>query len=176
MKVWSPVGLESQGRVALNATLAGLQFFEDFFGQPFTLPKLDLAAIPDFEAGAMENWGLITFRLTALLYDEKEGAAGNMQRVVTVVTHELAHQWTGDLVTMEWWSDLWLNEGFAEFFETESADAIFPSWEMRTQFLIEDQQRAFSLDSLISTRPVVHAAVETSSDISEMFDTITYRY
>jgi len=174
IKVWSPVGQEDEGRVALDVTIGALEFYEDFFGQNYTLPKLDLVAIPDFEAGAMENWGLITFRLTALLYKDIDGTAGNLQRVVTVVTHELAHQWTGDLVTMKWWSDLWLNEGFADYFETESANALYPSWQMRDQFLVEDQQRAFSLDSLYSTRPIVHDAVTTSSDISEMFDTITY--
>ena len=124
----------------------------------------------------MENWGLITFRLTALLYNEAEDTAGNLQRVATVVTHELAHQWTGDLVTMKWWSNLWLNEGFADFFETESVANIIPSWQMREQFLVEDQQRAFSVDSLLSTHPVVNDPVLTSSDISEMFDTITYRF
>ena len=122
----------------------------------------------------MENWGLITFRLTALLYNADEDTSANLQRVATVVTHELAHQWTGDLVTMAWWSDLWLNEGFADFFETESVDTIFPDWNMRDQFLVEDQQRAFSVDSLLSTHPIVNNPVTTSSDISEMFDTITY--
>lgn len=123
----------------------------------------------------MENWGLITFRLTALLYNEAEDTAANLQRVATVVTHELAHQWTGDLVTMGWWSNLWLNEGFADFFETESVNDIFPTWQMRDQFLALDQQDAFGVDSLLSTHPIVKEPIVTSSDINEMFDTITYR-
>jgi aminopeptidase N len=168
------LGQEEQGRVALNVTIEVLNYFENFFGQPFTLPKMDLIAIPDFSAGAMENWGMITFRLTALLYNSETDTAANLQRVATVVSHELAHQWTGDLVTTAWWSNLWLNEGFADFFETESINAIYPGWNLRDQFLVDDQQRAFYVDALLTTHPIIMNDTVTPDDINELFDTITY--
>ena len=158
----------------MNVTIGALGFYERFFNQPYTLPKLDLIAIPDFDAGAMENWGLITFRLTALLFNVEEDSAKNIQRVATVVTHELAHQWTGDLVTTGWWSDLWLNEGFAEFFELESVNFLYPEWDLLTQAIVEDQQYALGVDSLLSSPAIVRPA-DTAGQINDMFDTITYR-
>merc|ERR1719221_969931 len=102
------------------------------------MSKLDLVAIPDFASGAMENWGLITYRETALLFDEESSDLTDKQWVATVIAHETAHQWFGNLVTMEWWDDLWLNEGFASFMETWSRNEIYPDWQMWEQFTITE--------------------------------------
>mmetsp|Transcript_14380 Transcript_14380/g.56569 ORF Transcript_14380/g.56569 Transcript_14380/m.56569 type:complete len:1006 (+) Transcript_14380:134-3151(+) len=171
--VWAPVGQEQFGVVALEAAMDCVAWYEGFFGIDYALEKIDMVAIPDFAAGAMENWGLITYRMTAILFDELNDSAANRQRVATVVAHELAHQWTGDYVTMAYWGNLWLNEGFADFFETESVNAVRPNWAMRDQFLFEDQQRAMAVDALSTTHPIVMDP-HTENEISAMFDSITY--
>ncbi|KAG5541209.1 hypothetical protein RHGRI_021155 [Rhododendron griersonianum] len=128
VRVYCQVGKENQGKFALDVAVKTLDFYKKYFAEPYSLPKLDMVAIPDFAAGAMENYGLVTYRETALLYDDKHSAASNKQRVATVVAHELAHQWFGNLVTMEWWTHLWLNEGFATWVEINHAceiDEIF---------------------------------------------------
>eukprot|EP01094_Clydonella_sp_ATCC50884_P020581 TRINITY_DN4312_c0_g1_i2.p1 TRINITY_DN4312_c0_g1~~TRINITY_DN4312_c0_g1_i2.p1 ORF type:complete len:965 (+),score=290.45 TRINITY_DN4312_c0_g1_i2:154-3048(+) len=173
IRAYAVPGKEEQCEFAVQVAKDALEWYERYFDFEYPINKLDMIAIPDFSAGAMENWGLVTYRETALLLDEASDSAANRQRVATVVTHELAHQWTGNLVTMKWWGDLWLNEGFANFFETESADALFPSWRMRDQFIVDDQQRAMETDSLASSHPI-HSDVKTADDISEIFDSITY--
>ena len=115
---------------------------------------LDLIAIPDFAAGAMENWGLITYRETSLLYSEEETSVESKQWIGVVVAHELAHQWFGNLVTMSWWNDLWLNEGFASFMEYRGVDYIQPDWKMKDQFLVDVVVPALELDSLTTSHPV----------------------
>ena len=110
--VWTTRGKERQGDFALDTSVKLLSFFNDYFGIRYPLPKLDHLAIPDFAAGAMENWGCVTYRETALLVDADNSSAGTRQRVAEVVAHEMAHMWFGDLVTMQWWDDLWLNESF----------------------------------------------------------------
>lgn len=112
IRVWAPPDLIEQAQYALEVTPKVIDYYEKFFKINFPLPKQDLIAIPDFESGAMENWGLITYRLTALLYDKKTSSSDRKQWVAMVIAHELAHQWFGNLVTMKWWSDLWLNEGW----------------------------------------------------------------
>ena len=136
--VWTTRGKEEQGRFALDTSVKLLHFFNDYFGVPYALEKLDHIALPDFAAGAMENWGAITYRETALLVDEANSSAGTRQRVAEVVAHEMAHMWFGDLVTMQWWDDLWLNESFASWMATKSVDWLFPDWEMWTQFVNMD--------------------------------------
>jgi aminopeptidase N len=106
----------------------------------FPLPKQDMIAIPDFGAGAMENWGLITYRETALLYKEGVSAASNKQRIAIVVSHELAHQWFGNLVTPSWWTDLWLNEGFASYVEYLGVEEVQPELKLLEQFVVQDLQ------------------------------------
>ena len=120
----------------------------------FSSIHLDLIAIPDFAAGAMENWGLITYRETSLLYSEEETSVESKQWIGVVVAHELAHQWFGNLVTMSWWNDLWLNEGFASFMEYRGVDYIQPDWKMKDQFLVDVVVPALELDSLTTSHPV----------------------
>jgi puromycin-sensitive aminopeptidase len=134
---------------------------------------MDHLAIPDFAAGAMENWGAITYRETALLFDPQNSAAQARQRILEVVAHEMAHMWFGDLVTMEWWDDLWLNESFASWMGDKAVDFCYPEWEMWTQFVSMDTNSALSLDGLRSSHPI-EANVDDPAEIRELFDAISY--
>lgn len=127
-KVWSRPSTANQREYALNIGTAALDLFEAKFNQNYTLPKMDMVAVPDFAAGAMENWGLVTYRESRMLYDDKESSVTAQQSVATTIVHELAHMWFGNLVTPEWWSYLWLSEGFATYFQyfgTAEVKAIF---------------------------------------------------
>ena len=150
-----------------------LKHFEEYFNISYPLPKQDMIAIPDFGAGAMENWGLITYRETALLYKEGVSAASNKQRIATVVSHELAHQWFGNLVTPSWWTDLWLNEGFASYVEYLGVEAVQPELKLLEQFVIQDLQDVFSIDALASSHPI-SIPVKHPDEINEIFDRISY--
>ncbi|XP_063493298.1 glutamyl aminopeptidase isoform X3 [Symphalangus syndactylus] len=158
---------------AANITKSVFDYFEEYFAMNYSLPKLDKIAIPDFGTGAMENWGLITYRETNLLYDPKESASSNQQRVATVVAHELVHQWFGNIVTMDWWEDLWLNEGFASFFEYLGVNHAETDWQMRDQMLLEDVLPVQEDDSLMSSHPIV-VTVTTPDEITSVFDGISY--
>ena len=171
--VWMTRGKEEQGQFALDTSVKMLSFFNDYFGIPYPLPKLDHLAIPDFAAGAMENWGCITYRETALLVDPENSSAGTRQRVAEVVAHEMAHMWFGDLVTMEWWDDLWLNESFATWVGTKAVDWLFPEWSMWTQFVNMDTNRAFNLDGLKNSHPI-EQEVANPAEVSQLFDAISY--
>ena len=171
--VWMTRGKEEQGRFALDTSVKLLSFFNDYFGIPYPLPKLDHLAIPDFAAGAMENWGCVTYRETALLVDPQNSSAGTRQRVAEVVAHEMAHMWFGDLVTMQWWDDLWLNESFATWVGTKAVDWLFPEWSMWTQFVNMDTNRAFSLDGLKNSHPI-EQEVANPAEVSQLFDAISY--
>uniref|UniRef100_A0A671SFS0 Aminopeptidase n=1 Tax=Sinocyclocheilus anshuiensis TaxID=1608454 RepID=A0A671SFS0_9TELE len=167
---------DGQGDYALKITQPILEFFEKYYNTSYPLSKSDQIALPDFNSGAMENWGLVTYRETALLYDPRTSANGNKQRIATVVSHELAHMWFGNLVTLKWWNDLWLNEGFASYVEYLGADYAEPNWNMKDQTILYDLQRAFAVDSLTSSHPLSQKKeeVNTPSEISEMFNTISY--
>lgn len=158
---------------ALDVAVKTLEFYNDYFGIPYPLPKADMIALPDFASGAMENWGLITYREQCMLVDPANTSLNTKQYVAMVVAHELAHQWFGNLVTMRWWTDLWLNEGFASWIEYLAVDHLFPEWEMWTQFAVDEQQRAFKLDSLEHTHPI-EVKVHHPDEIRTIFDTISY--
>ncbi|KAK9081553.1 hypothetical protein Syun_030877 [Stephania yunnanensis] len=144
VRVYCQVGKGNQGKFALQVAVRTLDLYKEYFATPYSLPKLDMVAIPDFAFGAMENYGLVTYRETALLYDDRHSAAANKQRVATVVAHELAHQWFGNLVTMEWWTHLWLNEGFATWRSLASYIRRYASLNAKTEDLwavLEEESR-----------------------------------
>uniref|UniRef100_A0A8D0VIC7 Aminopeptidase n=1 Tax=Sus scrofa TaxID=9823 RepID=A0A8D0VIC7_PIG len=163
----------SQTHYALEASLKLLDFYENYFNIHYPLPKLDLVAIPDFESGAMENWGLVTYRETSLLFDPKTSSTSDKLWVTKVIAHELAHQWFGNLVTMEWWNDIWLNEGFATYMELISVNVTYPELQFDNIFL-NNCFEVIKSDSLNSSRPVSKQA-ETPTQIQEMFDDISYK-
>ncbi|KAL6604594.1 hypothetical protein ACP70R_043021 [Stipagrostis hirtigluma subsp. patula] len=173
VRVYTQVGKSAQGKFALEVAVKTLILFKEYFAVPYPLPKMDMIAIPDFASGAMENYGLVTYRETALLFDEKHSAAANKQRVAVVVAHELAHQWFGNLVTMEWWTHLWLNEGFATWVSYLAADQFFPEWNIWTQFL-EESTTGFKLDALAGSHPI-EVDINHVDEIDEIFDAISYR-
>ena len=173
IRVWATRGNAEKGRYALDTSAKLLSYFNDYFGIPFPLPKLDHIAIPDFAAGAMENWGGITYRETVLLVDPEHSSAGTRQRVAAVISHEMAHMWFGDLVTMAWWNDLWLNESFASWMGDKAVDHLYPEWEMWTQFITDDTNRALSLDGLMSSHPI-EQEVTNPAEIGQLFDAISY--
>ncbi|MBF8249400.1 MAG: puromycin-sensitive aminopeptidase-like isoform, partial [Candidatus Levybacteria bacterium] len=173
IRVFTTHGKKHQAKFALETAKKSLEFYEDYFGIKYPLPSLDLIAIPDFAAGAMENWGAVTYRETALLVDEELSSTANKQWVALVIAHELAHMWFGNLVTMEWWTHLWLNEGFASYIEYLAVDKIFPSWHIWTQFVYMDHSKALELDGLKNTHPI-EVEVDHPSEISEIFDAVSY--
>ncbi|KAA8592605.1 endoplasmic reticulum aminopeptidase 1b [Etheostoma spectabile] len=162
----------NQTSFALDAAVELLDFYEDYFDIPYPLPKQDLAAIPDFQSGAMENWGLTTYRETGLLFDPDKSSASDKLGITKVIAHELAHQWFGNLVTMEWWNDLWLNEGFAKFMEFISLDITYPELQV-DDFFLGKCFEAMEVDSLSSSHPV-STPVENPTQIQEMFDDVSY--
>ena len=172
-RVWTTPGKAEQGQFALDVAVRLLPYFNDYFGIPYPLEKLDHLAIPDFAAGAMENWGAITYREMALLFDPKNSSPGTRQRIAEVVAHEMAHMWFGDLVTMEWWNDLWLNESFASWMATKAVDHLFPEWDMWTQFVATDLNSGLGLDALENSHPI-EAEVRDPAEVSQLFDAISY--
>eukprot|EP00913_Durusdinium_trenchii_P030952 g28990.t1 len=145
----------------------------EYFGVPFPLPKLDMLAAPDFAAGAMENWGLVIYREVDLLCNETTVGVARKVRIATVVTHELSHMWFGNLVTMEWWDQLWLNEGFANWMQILAVDVLFPEWHIWEQYVVEEQSRALQLDALRSSHPV-EVPIRRAKEVDEVFDAISY--
>lgn len=172
VRVFTVPGKKEQGRFALECAVRTLDFYEEYFAIKYPLPVLDMIAIPDFASGAMENWGAVTYRETILI-DEATTAIPNRQWVAIVVAHELAHQWFGNLVTMEWWTDLWLNEGFASYVEYLATDHLFPEWNIWSQFLLQDHGPALRLDALATTHPI-EVQVHHPDEIGEIFDQVSY--
>ncbi|KAJ2740254.1 hypothetical protein GGI20_005905 [Coemansia sp. BCRC 34301] len=159
-------------RFSLATAVRVLELLVDMFGCAYPLPKLDLVAVPELEAGGMENWGLVLFR-TVRLFITSHTSLWIRQKAVYVIAHELSHQWFGNLVTMAWWDDLWLNEGFATWIGIHVTDLMYPQWRRWDHFAIEDRQAALSADSLRSSHPV-QVTIKGSADIDQVFDSITY--
>jgi tricorn protease interacting factor F2/3 len=165
-------GKTSGARFPLDVAKGSVQFFDKYFGIKYVLPKLHLIAVPEFAAGAMENWGAITFREIALLVD-KDSSVRIKKQVAEVIAHEVSHQWFGNLVTMKWWDDLWLNESFATFMAAKAEHSMFPSWKTWEEFVRLDTAGAMIRDSILSTHPI-EVKVNSPSEIEEVFDDISY--
>ncbi len=157
---------------ALDVAKYVLHYYNSYFGIPYPLKKLDLIGLPDFEAGAMENFGAITYRETYLLIDPKIATENAKENVALVIAHEMAHQWFGDLVTMHWWDNLWLNEGFASWMENKPVAAMHPEWNV-DQMVANSQSSTLDLDALPTTR-AIRAKADTPDEINQMFDGIAY--
>ena len=154
---------------SVDVAVKVLDFFENYFGVKYPLPKLDMVALPDFSSGAMENWGLITYRESAMLIDDSSSSIESKQHVALVIAHEISHQWFGNLVTMKWWDDLWLNESFANMMEYRAIDEIFPEWKIFETFVGHEGLAAKRRDSLKDVQPV-HCQVNHPDEISTLFD------
>jgi puromycin-sensitive aminopeptidase len=172
LRVWCVPGKRHLAGFARTAGAFCLDFFERYYGIPYPGDTLDLLAIPDFAAGAMENLGAITFRETALLVDEAAASHGELERVADVVAHEVAHMWFGDLVTMAWWNGIWLNEAFATFMEMLAVDAWKPEWKRWVSFGVS-RAAAMGVDGLHASRPIEYD-VRAPRDCEAMFDLLTY--
>jgi aminopeptidase N/puromycin-sensitive aminopeptidase len=159
-------------KYAVSAAEFILHYYDNYFGIKYPMPKLDMIALPDFEAGAMENFGAITYRETDLLIDPKTAPVDAKKRVGLVVAHEMAHQWFGDMVTMQWWNNIWLNEGFATWMENKAAAAWHPEWNI-PQDVAKDRNTTLDLDAQRTTR-TIRANADTPDQINEMFDGISY--
>ncbi len=172
IRVWGTPGTKQDATFALEVAQQCIKYYNHYFGIKYPFEKLDMIGLPDFAAGAMENTGLITYREVILLLDDKKASVGLHREVATVIAHEIAHQWFGDLVTMQWWDDIWLNEGFATWMENKAVAAWKPDWHLE----LDDAQgttESLSVDGLKNTRPI-HQAAETPAQIQELFDGIAY--
>lgn len=158
---------------ALDVAVKCLEFYNDYFDVPYPLAKCDFLALPDFASGAMENWGCITFREQALLVDPANTSLPMKQYVANVVAHELTHQWFGNLVTMKWWNDLWLNESFASWMSYLAVDHLFPEWNVWEDFIVSEQSQALKLDALANTHPI-EVTINHPDEIRTIFDAISY--
>ena len=154
---------------SLDVAIKSLEFFEDYFGVAYPLPKLDMIALPDFSSGAMENWGLVTYRESVMLIDPKVSGIETKQIAALVIAHELSHQWFGNLVTMKWWDDLWLNESFANLMEYRAVDEMFPKWNIFEQFVNTEMNMAMRRDALPNVQSV-RTEVRHPDEIGSLFD------
>jgi aminopeptidase N len=172
IRVYSTPGKKEMGTFALDVASNVLKYYDHYFGIKYPYGKLDLIGLPDFSAGAMENTGCITFREVILLIDEKQGSIGLKKEIASVIAHEMAHQWFGDLVTMKWWDDIWLNEGFATWMSSKPIQSWKPEWNFNLDD-VSETAGTLNVDSLANTRPI-HQAAETPAEIQELFDGIAY--
>ncbi|GEQ71063.1 hypothetical protein JCM33374_g4744 [Metschnikowia sp. JCM 33374] len=173
VRVYTTKGYTADAQLALEIAPKIVDLFSKVFGVKYPLPKLDLIAVHAFSHNAMENWGLITYRSTALLYSAEHSDPSYKQKVAYVVAHEIAHQWFGNLVTMQWWDELWLNEGFATWVGFYAVDQLFPEWDIFADFVSTSLQEALRLDGLRNSHPI-KVAVMDALDIDQLFDVISY--
>ena len=171
-RVVTTKGKSKDGKFALDCARKSISFYEKYFGFKYPLKKVDLIAVPDFAAGAMENWGAITFREASLLANEKITSESTKHNVADTVAHELAHQWFGDLVTMKWWDDLWLNESFATFMSYKALENIYPSWKIENDYY-DSTISALLSDALKNTHPI-STQIKESGEADSIFDVISY--
>ncbi|MBF1038905.1 MAG: M1 family metallopeptidase [Candidatus Nanosynbacter sp.] len=170
VNVWAtPAQNENTLDFALDIATRSIDFYDEYFGVKYPLPKSDHVALPDFSSGAMENWGLITYRESCLLADPELTPESSRRFIATVIAHELSHQWFGNLVTMQWWNDLWLNESFANMMEYVAIDALQPDWHMWEDFATNEVTAALRRDSLDGVQSV-QADVNHPDEISTLFD------
>ena len=170
VNVWAtPAQNENTLDFALDIATRSIDFYDEYFGVKYPLPKSDHVALPDFSSGAMENWGLITYRESCLLADPELTPESSRRFIATVIAHELSHQWFGNLVTMNWWNDLWLNESFANMMEYVAIDALHPEWRMWEDFATNEVTAALRRDSLDGVQSV-QADVNHPDEISTLFD------
>ena len=172
VRVFLPSGMADMGLFARSAHARSLTYLEEYTAIPYPYGKVDAIGVPDFEAGAMENPGAITYRLTAIAADEARTSTGALKGIFYTAAHELTHMWWGDLVTMAWWNDLWLNESFATFVGYKAVADLMPEWGMWRDF-VATLARPFALDSLVSTHPISFE-VRNAAQATERFDVITY--
>ncbi|XP_068595934.1 aminopeptidase Ey-like [Brachionichthys hirsutus] len=176
IRIWTRRMAMDQGKYALNVTGSILDFFQLYYNISYPLSKSDQIALPDFFFGAMENWGLVTYRETNLLYDPVTSSNRNKETTATIIAHELAHMWFGNLVTLRWWNEVWLNEGFATYVSYLGADNAEPSWNVKDLIVLHDVHRVFAVDSLASSHPLSsdEASIVLPDQITEQFDPISY--
>jgi aminopeptidase N len=173
LRVITTEGKKEQGRYALEATKELLRYYDDYFGIKYPLPKLDQIAVPGGFSGAMENWGGITYNESMLLFDPKTSSLQTKQEIFTTVAHEMSHQWFGNLVTMAWWDNLWLNEGFATWMEHKATDHFNRNWQMWLAASAEKSD-VMGGDARSTTHPI-QTPVATESEANDAFDNITYQ-
>lgn len=172
IRVYGVKGNKEKMTFALDIGIRCLEWYMEWFGIDYPLSKLDMVAIPDFSAGAMENWGLVTYR-EGLLYCDQDTDLSEKQDISVTICHELAHQWFGNLVTMEWWTYLWLNESMATYFGWRVTDELFPEWKVWNKFNEQEYSSALELDSLESSHPI-EVPIKNTNEIQNIFDAISY--
>ncbi|KAM3870230.1 aminopeptidase N-like [Diretmus argenteus] len=167
---------QGHGNYALNLTGPILDFFQHYYNISYPLCKSDQIALPDFYFGAMENWGLVTYRETHLLYDPVTSSTRNRETTATIIAHELAHMWFGNLVTLRWWNEVWLNEGFASYVSYLGADYAEPTWDLKDLIVLDDVHRVFAVDALVSSHPLSSEedSITLPDQIMEQFDAVSY--
>ncbi|KAH7054028.1 aminopeptidase [Linnemannia elongata] len=172
-RVYVLPGKTEEAEFALSVTPLALEYFTELFGVAYPLPKMDLITIPDFESGAMENWGLVTYRAIRLLFNEKTSDLSYKRHIAYTICHEIAHQWFGNLVTMDWWDYLWLNEGFATWVGNLAVSKFFPEWDNWSYFIADGFQMGLALDGLRSSHPI-EVPCKHPHEIHQIFDAISY--
>ncbi|GMT03168.1 hypothetical protein PENTCL1PPCAC_25342, partial [Pristionchus entomophagus] len=173
VRVYTMPGKQVQGEFSLGIATRALEWYTEWFDIPYALPKCDLLAVPDFHSGAMENWGLLIFRKVILLFDPVKTSSTQKENITLVVAHELAHQWFGNLVSMYWWTDLWLKEGFACFMEYLFIEHNYPDYKIWMRFARDQITRGMNLDSLRNSHPI-EMQIDHPEELDEIYDAITY--